>query len=113
MKKILVIPLFLVIAGCASYYSPVTSMSNYDLQNEYNNLRIEQKRLERILTYGGTGYKTTYDPGFVDSSGFRWTNPTTNTTPNTRTINQLTDVEMRMHEIDYELSRRSQMGYTA
>ena len=110
MKKILVISLLLVLVGCLTN-TPIASMSNYDLQNEYYNLQMEQNRLERILTYGGTGYTTTYSPGFVDSGGFRWTDPKTRVTPNTGTINELTYVEMRMHKIDYELSRRNQMGY--
>jgi hypothetical protein len=63
------------------------------------------------LTYDGIGYITTHSPGFVDSSGFRWTSPSTHVTPDTSMIDKLTEVERRMNEIEYEMLRRKQMGY--
>ena len=97
--------LFVTTTGCYTTYNPVTSMSNYDLQNEFNSLQTEQLRLQRMLTYGGTGYTTTHSAGTI------FTNPTSHVTPNTYTVDQLAEVERRMQEIEYEVSRRKQMGY--
>ncbi len=52
-------------AGCYTTYNPVTAMSDWELQSEYDNLQAEQKRLERVLAYGGTGYTVTHSSGTI------------------------------------------------
>ena len=104
----------LLIAATTGCYTtaPITSLSDSALSQELYSLQIEQRRLERILVYGGTGYTSTHSNGVV-ISGVRYTNPTTYVTPNTHTIDELTMVEIRIQEINSEILRRSQMWYKA
>ncbi|MHC4138642.1 MAG: hypothetical protein ACYSR1_02080 [Planctomycetota bacterium] len=63
------ISLFLLLitttAGCYTTYNSVTAMSDWELQSEYDNLQAEQKRLERVLAYGGTSYTVTRYSGTI------------------------------------------------
>ncbi len=62
------------------------------------------------MTYGGTGYTVTHSDGVV-ISGNRYTNPSTYVTPNTYTIDQLTEIEKRMQDIEGEIAMRKRMGF--
>ena len=108
MKKILIV-LIIYLTGCYTT-PPITSLSDSELSHELYSLQIEQRKLERLLTYGGTGYTVTHSDGVV-ISGTRWTNPSTHVQPNTYTIDELTNVEIRIQEVNNEIFRRTQLGY--
>ncbi len=53
MKKLLIV-LIISLTGC--YSTPVHTMSNWQLQNEYRELQVKQLRLERRMMYDRPSY---------------------------------------------------------
>ena len=52
MKKlILVVPCLLMLIGCLTY-QPVSSMTDWQLENEHIRLNVKQSKLKRTLRYG-------------------------------------------------------------
>ncbi len=97
MKKLFIILPFIFLIGCITY-KPVSTMYDWQLRNEYNDLQLKHTQLERELIYGeGRTYKTS-----------EW-GSTTTTTKRNPAIKKLNKVENRMRKIEYEMSRRGGM----
>ncbi len=55
MKKLLIV-LIISLMGCYSTPTPVDTMSNLQLQSEYNELQAKQLRTERLMMYDQPSY---------------------------------------------------------
>jgi hypothetical protein len=58
-KKLLIVLIIPLLVGCFTAYRPVSTMYDWQLRNEYNDLQLKHTQLERELIYGeGRAYKT-------------------------------------------------------
>ncbi len=114
MKKFFIILPLIFLIGCATY-KPVSTMYDWELQNEYNDLQLKHMQLEREMIYGGHTYKTRggYDgrtPAVGWAGGLaRGLGRTTTTKVSNPAIKKLNKVENRMRKIELEMSRRGGM----